>query len=59
MIEPSQLAILVGAIALICVISLMLYVRTEKTRTRIDELEQRLARLEAAARTAVERSAAR
>lgn len=52
MIEPSQLAILVGAIALICVISLMLYVRTEKTRTRIDELEQRLARLERAGRTA-------
>lgn len=52
MIEPSQLAILVGAIALICIISLMLYVRTEKTRTRIDELEQRLARLERAGRTA-------
>lgn len=52
MIEPSQLAILVGAIALICVISLMLYVRTEKSRTRIDELEQRLARLERAGRTA-------
>lgn len=46
MIEPSQLAILVGAIALICVISLMLYVRAEKTRARVNELEQRLACLE-------------
>ncbi|HIS39981.1 MAG TPA: hypothetical protein IAC12_03950 [Candidatus Aphodovivens avistercoris] len=46
MTEPSQLAILVGAIALICVISMMLHVRAEKTRTRVDEFEQRLARLE-------------
>ena len=52
MIEPSQLAVLVGAVALVCVISMMLHVRAEKTRTRVDELEQHLARLERVGRTA-------
>lgn len=52
MIGTSQLAILVGAIALVCVISMMLHVRAEKTRRRIDDLEQRIARMDSGARRA-------
>ncbi len=52
MIGTSQFAILVGAIALVCVISMMLHVRAEKTRRRVDELEQRIAHMESGTRRA-------
>lgn len=42
MITASNLAILVGAIALICIVSMMLHLRGEATRKRVAELEQRV-----------------
>ncbi|MDM8289635.1 hypothetical protein QUW41_10020 [Slackia piriformis] len=42
MIAASQLTILVSAVALICVVSMMLYLRGEATRKRVAELEQRV-----------------
>lgn len=42
MITASNLAILVGAVALVCVLSMMLYLRGEATRKRVAELEQRV-----------------
>ena len=42
MITASQLTILVAAIALVCVISLMLHVRAEATRKRVDAIERRI-----------------
>ena len=44
MITASQLTILVAAIALVCVISLMLHVRAEATRKRVDTIERRMER---------------
>lgn len=48
MIAASQLAILVSAIALVCVVSMMLYVRGEATRKRVAELERRVDELSSA-----------
>ena len=48
MIAASQLAILVFAIALVCVVSMMLYVRGEATRKRVAELERRVDELSSA-----------
>lgn len=42
MITASNLAILVGAVALICIVSMMLHLRGEATRKRVAELEQRV-----------------
>ena len=42
MITGSQLAILVFAVALVCVVSMMLHLRAEATRKRIDDLERRM-----------------
>lgn len=42
MIAASQLTILVSAVALICVVSMMLHLRGEATRKRVAELEQRV-----------------
>jgi hypothetical protein len=42
MITASQLTILVAAIALVCVISLMLHMRAEATRKRVDAIERRM-----------------
>ena len=42
MITGSQLAILVSAIALVCVVSMMLHLRAEATRKRVDDLERRM-----------------
>ena len=49
MITASQLTILVAAIALVCVISLMLHMRAEATRKRVDELERRMGKLDVSA----------
>ena len=43
MITVSQLAILVSAVALVCVVSMMLHLRAEATRKRVDDLERRVA----------------
>lgn len=48
MTAASQLAILVFAIALVCVVSMMLYVRGEATRKRVAELERRVDELSSA-----------
>ena len=45
MITASQLAILVSAVALICVVSMMLHLRGEATRKRVAELDRRVAEL--------------
>ena len=45
MITASNLAILVGAVALICIVSMMLHLRGEATRKRVAELEQRVGEL--------------
>ena len=42
MITASQLTILVAAIALVCVISLILHIHTEATRKRVDAIERRM-----------------
>lgn len=42
MITVSQLAILTGAVALVCVVSMMLHLRSEATRKRVAELERRV-----------------
>lgn len=42
MITASQLAILVSAVALICIVSMMLFLRDESARKRIAELERRV-----------------
>ena len=49
MITASQLTILVAAIALVCAISLMLHMRAEATRKRVDELERRMGKLDVSA----------
>ena len=41
MIAVSQLAILVSAVALVCIVSMMLLLRGEATRKRVAELERR------------------
>lgn len=45
MITASNLAILVGAVALVCVVCMMLHLRGETTRKRVDDLERRVAEL--------------
>ena len=45
MITASQLAILVSAVALICIVSMMLFLRGEATRKRVAELERRMGEL--------------
>lgn len=45
MLTASQLAILVSAVALICIVSMMLHLRGEATRKRVAELEHRVAEL--------------
>lgn len=47
MITASQLAILVSAVALICIVSMMLHLRGEATRKRVAELERRMGELDA------------
>ena len=42
MITVSQLAILTGAVALVCVVSMMLHLRGEATRVRGAERERRV-----------------
>lgn len=42
MITASQLAILVSAVALVCIVSMMLHLRGEATRKRVAELERRV-----------------
>ena len=42
MITGSQLAILVFAVALVCVVSMMLHLRSEATRKRVDDLKRRM-----------------
>ena len=42
MITASQLTILVAAIALVCIISMMLYMHAEATRKRVDAIERRM-----------------
>ncbi len=42
MITASNLAILVSAIALVCIVSMMLHVRGEATRKRVADLERRV-----------------
>lgn len=42
MITGSQLTILVFAVALVCVVSMMLHLRAEATRKRVDDLERRV-----------------
>lgn len=42
MITASQLAILAFAVALVCVVSMMLYLRDGSARKRIAELERRV-----------------
>ncbi len=50
MITVSTLTILVSAVALICVVSMMLHLRGEATRKRVDKLEQRVAELSSLAK---------
>lgn len=45
MVTASNLAILVGAVALVCVVCMMLHLRGETTRKRVDDLERRVAEL--------------
>ena len=45
MITASNLAILVSAIALVCIVSMMLHVRGEATRKRVADLERRVVEL--------------
>ena len=45
MITASNLAILVGAVALVCIVYMMLHLRGEATRKRVDDLERRVAEL--------------
>lgn len=45
MITASNLAILVGAVALVCIVCMMLHLRGEATRKRVDDLERRVAEL--------------
>lgn len=47
MITASQLAILAFAVALVCVVSMMLHLRGEATRKRVAELERRMGELDA------------
>lgn len=47
MITASRLAILVSAVALICIVSMMLHLRGEATRKRVAELERRVDELSA------------
>lgn len=47
MIAASQLTILVSAVALICIVSMMLFLRGEATRKRVAELERRMGELDA------------
>lgn len=51
MITAHELTILVAAVALICVISMALYLQGEKTRKRVDELERRVALISSASET--------
>ena len=45
MITASNLVILVGAVALVCVVCMMLHLRGAATRKRVDDLERRVAEL--------------
>ena len=47
MIDASQLAIIVSAVALVCIVSMMLHLRGEATRKRVAELERRMDELTA------------
>lgn len=48
MIAASQLTILVSAVALICVVGMMLHLRGEAARKRVAELERRVDELSSA-----------
>ena len=50
MITVSQLAILTGAVALVCIVSMMLHLRSEAARKRVERIEQKLEELSAAQR---------